>query len=64
MAAPANHKGGRLSRNMSSPKKAVKRKFVEVFRMETRVVEELSVRARVKSAHIRALKARLREKNI
>ncbi len=30
--------------------------------METRVVEEARVRAEVKRAHIRALKARLREK--
>ncbi len=38
-------------------------KFAEVLIIETRVVEEARVRADVKSAHIRALKARLREKN-
>lgn len=32
--------------------------------METRVVEVARVRAAVKSAHIRALKARLREKKV
>ena len=43
---------------------AVRRKFDEVLRIETRVVEECSVRARVKRVHIKALKARLREKKI
>ena len=38
-------------------------KFAEVLIIETRVVEEARVKAEVKSAHIRALKARLREKN-
>lgn len=37
-------------------------KFAEVLIIETRVVEEARVKAEVKSAHIRALKARLREK--
>lgn len=37
-------------------------KLDEVLTMETRVVEEARVRAAVKSAHIRALKARLRVK--
>lgn len=37
-------------------------KFAEVLMIETRVVEEARVRADVNSAHIRALKARLREK--
>lgn len=37
-------------------------KFAEVLIIETRVVEEARVNAEVKSAHIRALKARLREK--
>ncbi len=37
-------------------------KFALVLMMDTRVVEEARVRALVKSAHIRALKARLREK--
>lgn len=37
-------------------------KFAEVLIIETRVVEDARVRAEVKSAHIRALKARLREK--
>lgn len=32
--------------------------------METRVVEEARVRAEVKRAHMRALKARFRRKNI
>lgn len=43
---------------------AVKRKLEDVLRMETRVVEELRVRARVKRTHIRALKPRLRRKKI
>lgn len=43
---------------------AVKRKLEEVLRMETRVVEVCRVRARVKRIHMRALKARLREKKI
>lgn len=38
-------------------------KFAEVLIIETRVVEEARVKADVKSAHIRALKARLRAKN-
>lgn len=37
-------------------------KFADVLIIETRVVEEARVRAEVNSAHIRALKARLREK--
>jgi len=37
-------------------------KFADVLMMETRVVEEARVRAVVKRAHIRALKARLRAK--
>ena len=37
-------------------------KFAEVLIMETRVVDEARVKAEVKSAHIRALKARFREK--
>ena len=40
------------------------RKFDEVLMMETRVVEEARVRAAVKRAHIRALKARLRRKKV
>ena len=44
------------------PSKAVIRKLDEVLMMETRVVEEARVRAEVKRAHIRALKARLRRK--
>lgn len=37
-------------------------KLAEVLIIETRVVEEARVRADVKSAHIKALKARLSEK--
>ena len=40
---------------------AVMRKLAEVLKMETRVVVP-RVRARVKRTHMRALKARLREK--
>ncbi len=40
------------------------RKLDEVLMMETRVVEEARVRAEVKRAHIRALKARLRRKKV
>lgn len=39
-------------------------KLEEVLMMETRVVDVARVRAAVKSAHMRALKARFREKNI
>ena len=39
-------------------------KFEDVLIMETRVVEVARVRAVVKRAHIRALKARLRRKNV
>lgn len=38
------------------------RKLDEVLMMETRVVEEARVRAEVKRAHIKALKARFRRK--
>jgi len=59
-----NQRGGRDSLKMRRPRIAVKRKFEEVLRMETRVVEVWRVRARVKRIHIRALKARLRAKKI
>ena len=39
-------------------------KLADVFMMETRTVEEASVRARVKRPHIMALKRRFRRKNV
>jgi len=50
--------------NITKPRKAVNMKLEEVLMMETRVVDVARVRAAVKRAHIRALKARFREKNV
>lgn len=48
----------------TKPRNAVSMKFEEVLMMETRVVEVARVRAAVKRAHMRALKARFREKKV
>ena len=53
---------GNFSPKTIHPENAVSMKFALVFMMETRVVEDARVRALVKRAHIRALKAKFIEK--
>lgn len=55
---------GRLSEKMAAPSSAVSMKLALVLMMDTRTVDEASVRARVKRPHMAALKTMLsRKKN-
>lgn len=49
--APRNQRGGRDSEKIRKPRMAVRRKLVEVLRIETCVVEVPRARALVKSVH-------------
>lgn len=62
--APSHQSPGNVSRKISSPKMAVTRKLQDVLMTLTRTVLLASVRARVKSPHMMALKTRLHPKNI
>lgn len=62
--APAHHIGGRASEKMAKPVKAVTRKFVEVFMMETWVADLPRARAVVNRDHMMPLKVRLRMKKM